>query len=36
MDFKEIGWDSVDWLLLTRARDQCRSILKIWVNCWFP
>jgi len=36
MDIKEIGWDSVDWLLLTRARDQCRSILKIWVNCWFP
>jgi hypothetical protein len=36
MDFKEIGWDGVDWIHLAQYRDQWRTLVKRagnFLNC---
>jgi hypothetical protein len=36
MDFREIGWDSVDWIDTTQDRDQWRALLNTVLNLRVP
>jgi hypothetical protein len=31
MDFKETGWDGVDWIDMAQDRDQWRALVKLRV-----
>jgi hypothetical protein len=35
MDFREIGWDDVDWIDLAQDRDQWRTLVNTVMNFWF-
>jgi hypothetical protein len=32
MDFKEIGWDGVDWIDMTQDGDQWRALVNTILN----
>jgi hypothetical protein len=36
MDFREIGWDSVDWMRLVQDRDQKWAVVNTVMNLWVP
>jgi hypothetical protein len=36
MDLREIGWSGMDWIDLSRIRDQWRALVKIVMNILVP
>jgi hypothetical protein len=36
MDLSEIGWSGMDWIDLTRDRDQWRALVNTVMNLWVP
>jgi hypothetical protein len=36
MDFKEIGWEGVDWMHLVQDRDQWRALVNTIMNLRVP
>jgi hypothetical protein len=32
MDFREIGWDGIDWIDLAQDRDQWRALVNTVMN----
>jgi len=36
MDFREIGWDGVDWIHLDQDRDQLQGLVNMVKNLWVP
>jgi hypothetical protein len=36
MDFREIGWDGVDWIELAQDRDQWRALVNMVMKHWVP
>jgi hypothetical protein len=36
MDFREIGWDGMDWIDLTQDRDHWRDLVKAVINILVP
>jgi hypothetical protein len=36
MDFREIGWDGMDWIDLVQDRDQCRALVNAVMNLRVP
>jgi hypothetical protein len=36
MDFREIGWDGMDWIDLAQGRDQWRALVNIIMNLRVP
>jgi hypothetical protein len=32
MDFREIGWDDVDWIHLAQGRNQWRALVSTGMN----
>jgi hypothetical protein len=32
MDLREIGWGSVDWILLAQDKDRCRAVVNTVMN----
>jgi hypothetical protein len=34
MDFQEIGWENVDWILLVQDSNQRQSLQNIVMNLW--
>jgi hypothetical protein len=37
MDFREIGWDGVDWIELAQDRDQWRALVNtVMMNLRVP
>jgi hypothetical protein len=35
-DFREVGWEGVDWIHLAEDRDQWRVFVNIAINLRFP
>jgi hypothetical protein len=36
VDFREIGWDGVDWTDMTQDRDQWRALVNTVMNLRVP
>jgi hypothetical protein len=36
MDLREIGWDGVDWIVMSQDRDQWRAPMNTVLNLWVP
>jgi hypothetical protein len=36
MDFREIGWDGVDWMDMAQDRDQWRALVNMVLNLRVP
>jgi hypothetical protein len=36
MDFRDIGWDGVDWIDLAKGRDQWRALVNMVMNLRVP
>jgi hypothetical protein len=36
MDFREIGWDDMDWIELAQDRDQWRALVNTVMNLGVP
>jgi hypothetical protein len=36
MDFREIGWDGMDWIDLAQDRDQWRALVNTVMNLLVP
>jgi hypothetical protein len=36
VDFREIGWDGMDWIDLARDRGQCRGLVNTAMNLKVP
>jgi hypothetical protein len=36
LDFREIGWDAVDWIELPQDRDQWRALVNTLMNLRVP
>jgi hypothetical protein len=36
VDFREIGWDGMDWIDLGEDRDQWRVLVNTVMNLWVP
>jgi hypothetical protein len=36
MDFREIGWDGIDWIDLAQYRDQWRALVNAEMNLRVP
>jgi len=36
MDFREIGWEVVDWMHLAQYRGQWWALVNIVMNYWVP
>jgi hypothetical protein len=34
MDLREIGWESVEWILLAQDRDRWRALVNTAMNLW--
>jgi hypothetical protein len=35
MDYKEIGWQGMDWIHLPRDRNKVQAVVNMIVNIWF-
>jgi hypothetical protein len=33
-DFRQIGWEGVDWIHLAQDRDQWRTVVNTVMNLW--
>jgi hypothetical protein len=36
MDLREIGWYGVNWIDMTKDRDQWRALVNTVLNIWVP
>jgi hypothetical protein len=36
INFREIGWEVVDWMHLAQDRDQWRDLVNTVMNPWVP
>jgi hypothetical protein len=36
MDFRDVGWEGVEWMHLAQDRDQWRALVKRVMNLWVP
>jgi hypothetical protein len=36
IDFRKIGWNVMEWIDLTRDRDQWRALVNMVMNFWVP
>jgi hypothetical protein len=36
MDLREVGWEGVDWMLLSEDRDHWRALVNTVMNLRFP
>jgi hypothetical protein len=36
MDFRKIGWDDMDWIVLAQNRDQRWALVNTVMNLWVP
>jgi hypothetical protein len=36
MDFREIGWDVMDWIYMAQDRDKCRALVNTVMNLRVP
>jgi hypothetical protein len=36
MDLREIGWDGMDWSVLSQDRNQWRDFVNTVMNLWVP
>jgi len=36
MDLREVGWEVVDGIHVTRDKDQSRAVVKTEMNLWVP
>jgi hypothetical protein len=36
MDFVEVGWDDLDWIVLAQDRDRWRALVHSVLNLWVP
>jgi hypothetical protein len=36
MDFREIVWEDVDWILMAEVRDQWQALVNTVINLWVP
>jgi hypothetical protein len=36
MDFREIGWDVIDWIDLDQDRDQWSALVNTAISFWVP
>jgi hypothetical protein len=36
MNFREIGWDDIDWTDVAQDRDQCRALVNTVMNVPVP
>jgi hypothetical protein len=36
MDFREIGWDGMDWIYLAEDRNQWRALVNTVINLLAP
>jgi hypothetical protein len=36
MDFREIGWEGVDWIHLAQDRDQWQAVVNMIMNLHVP
>jgi hypothetical protein len=36
MYLREVGWEVVDWTLLTQVRDQWQTLVYMVMNLWVP
>jgi hypothetical protein len=36
VDFREIGWDDVDWIDMTLDRDERRALVNTVLSLWCP
>jgi hypothetical protein len=36
MDFRRIGWSSMDWIELAEDREQCRAFVNTVMNLRVP
>jgi hypothetical protein len=36
MDFREVGWDGMDWMDLAQNRDQWRALVNMVMNLRIP
>jgi hypothetical protein len=34
MDFTEIGWEGVDWILLVQERQQWQALMDTVIKVW--
>jgi hypothetical protein len=35
MDFRETGWDGMDWIDLVEDRDQWKALVNTAITFWF-
>jgi hypothetical protein len=36
MDFREVGWDDMDWIAVAQVRDQWRALVSTVTNLRVP
>jgi hypothetical protein len=36
MDFREVGWEGIDWINLAQDRDRWRALVNAVLNLWVP
>jgi hypothetical protein len=36
MDIRKIGWEGVEWMLLTQDRGQLQALVNTIMNLWIP
>jgi hypothetical protein len=36
MNFREIGWDGMDWIDLAQDKEQWRALVNTVMNLWVP
>jgi hypothetical protein len=36
IDFREIGWEGVDWIHVPQYRDQWQALVNMVMNLWVP
>jgi hypothetical protein len=36
INFREIGWVGMDWIVLAQAREDWSALVNTKMNLWFP